>query len=579
MAHRIVFVMSLLIAISPSLALGQASRAGIVTNLQGNVTAARTAQPQPLPLKFKDDVFLNDRVVAGDKSLARLLLGGKAVVTVRERSALTITEIPGRTTIDLDSGKIAVSVAKERMQPGEQIEVKTPNAVAAVRGTVFVVEVIRATASASSAQGGTTTNIFTFSGQVDFTVGTQLLNIGPNTFATATGGLVNSGPMTQAMQSGAWGGLTISGVQEVNGGQDGARDMAMGSTIATFSTGLPNFTVPQLPAPPAPNTNAQNFMLPGGTSSVPLLPIPLPRPFNPNGPPINGGGGGNPNGPPIRPPGQVGLVTPDSILFPPPHLSQPFQPLAPGGLVTNQYSGLGLLFGPRSTAIFNDPPFAWAGVNPNTTVVDLLSPVQVAFVLPGTNRAATTNHLSLEVGFAPVGSVLLQAFSTSGALLGTTINDDGIGPHGRTLATLDIPGIQSFLVSGNDTWGIDQIMFGDLLEPGGQAGSPGASTVIGGFAAFNNFEQSTEGSFLRLADGARFGMGGVQSLVSISGGTLVVGTGSDGGHLFDLVGRAGATQIDETGLTLGTDQPVLPGSEQTVFDASTPRSSRRPARC
>src|SRR5439155_1563389 len=155
---RNVLAVSLLATIWPSLALGQATKAGVVTNLQGNVTA--------------------------------------------------------------------------------------------VRGTVFVVEVIRSTADASGAQGGTTTNIFTFSGQVLFTVGTQLLNIGPNTFATATGALVNSGPMTQAMHKGARGGLTIAGVQAVNGGQDGARDMVMGATVATFSTGLPNFTPPAIPPPP-----------------------------------------------------------------------------------------------------------------------------------------------------------------------------------------------------------------------------------------------------------------------------------------------------------------------------------------
>src|SRR5438552_12336169 len=106
--YRNVLAVSLLATIWPSLALGQATKAGVVTNLQGNVTAARTTQPQPLPLKFKDDVMLNDRVVAGDRSLARLLLGGKAVVTVRERSAPTITEVPGRTTIDLDSANSAV---------------------------------------------------------------------------------------------------------------------------------------------------------------------------------------------------------------------------------------------------------------------------------------------------------------------------------------------------------------------------------------------------------------------------------------------------------------------------------------
>src|SRR5438128_2537442 len=108
---RAFVALSLLATLWPAIATAQADKAGVVTTLEGHVTAARTATPQPVALKFKDDVFVNDRVVTGDRSLARLLLGGRAVVTVRERSALTITELPGRSTIDLDSGKIAVAAA------------------------------------------------------------------------------------------------------------------------------------------------------------------------------------------------------------------------------------------------------------------------------------------------------------------------------------------------------------------------------------------------------------------------------------------------------------------------------------
>lgn len=36
-----------------------------------------------------------------EKSIVRVLLGGKALVTVREISVLTITETPGRSTIEL----------------------------------------------------------------------------------------------------------------------------------------------------------------------------------------------------------------------------------------------------------------------------------------------------------------------------------------------------------------------------------------------------------------------------------------------------------------------------------------------
>src|SRR5437773_7531085 len=125
---------SLIALVLPSPAFAQATKAGVVTTLEGKVTVTRvTLAPQPL--KFKDDVFVNDKVTTGDQSIARMLLGGKAVVTVRERSTLTITEVPGKATIELDAGKIALAVARDKMQAGESIEVRTANAVAGVRGT------------------------------------------------------------------------------------------------------------------------------------------------------------------------------------------------------------------------------------------------------------------------------------------------------------------------------------------------------------------------------------------------------------------------------------------------------------
>jgi hypothetical protein len=128
---------------APSTVFAQATKAGVVTILEGNVTARRVALPNPVPLKFKDGVFFQDTVSTGDKSLVRILLGGKAVVTVRELSVLTITEVPGKSTIDLESGKFGLAVAREKMRPGEEILIRTPNAIAAVHGTVVVTEVNR----------------------------------------------------------------------------------------------------------------------------------------------------------------------------------------------------------------------------------------------------------------------------------------------------------------------------------------------------------------------------------------------------------------------------------------------------
>src|SRR5437870_4662779 len=84
-------------------------RAGIVTALHGTATVTRASLAGPRALSFRDPVFLKDRIATGDESLARILLGGKALVTVRERSVVTITESPRISTVDLASGTIALS--------------------------------------------------------------------------------------------------------------------------------------------------------------------------------------------------------------------------------------------------------------------------------------------------------------------------------------------------------------------------------------------------------------------------------------------------------------------------------------
>ncbi|MEK7444405.1 MAG: FecR domain-containing protein, partial [candidate division NC10 bacterium] len=114
-----------------------------MTTLSGQATVARAAVPAPVALKFKDDVFVRDRISTAENSLLKVLLGGKALVTVRELSVFTVTEEAGRGAVDLDSGKVAFSLVRQRLRPGETYEIRTPNAVAAVRGTVVVAEVFR----------------------------------------------------------------------------------------------------------------------------------------------------------------------------------------------------------------------------------------------------------------------------------------------------------------------------------------------------------------------------------------------------------------------------------------------------
>ncbi len=137
----VVFILALH-AVWPALALAEGQpKAGVVTTLEGQAVVARAAMPEPIPLKFKDDVFLKDRIDTREYSVVRVLMGGKALVTIRELSVFTVTEESGRAVGDLQTGKLAVGVAKSLLKRGEAIEVRTPNAVAAIRGSLLVAEV------------------------------------------------------------------------------------------------------------------------------------------------------------------------------------------------------------------------------------------------------------------------------------------------------------------------------------------------------------------------------------------------------------------------------------------------------
>lgn len=160
---------ALLWASLPVVASAQSEEStGVVTTVNGDATLFRAvAAARPVSLHMRDEIFMRDRIHTQERSLVRVLLGGKALITVRELSVLTVTEEAGRVTVDLRSGKIGVAVIKARMLPGEEIEVRSPNATAAVRGTVFVVEVEEAKAGPAGRAPVTTTRVHLFHGALD----------------------------------------------------------------------------------------------------------------------------------------------------------------------------------------------------------------------------------------------------------------------------------------------------------------------------------------------------------------------------------------------------------------------------
>src|SRR5690349_12393281 len=120
-------------------AFAQTPSMGIVTTAIGTPTVTRSSASAPQVLLSRDAVLPRDRITTDDRSGVRLLLGGRAVVTMRERSVLTIDEIPGVSTIELSIGRITLATIGERIRPGACIEIKTPNAIVRACGKAVVI--------------------------------------------------------------------------------------------------------------------------------------------------------------------------------------------------------------------------------------------------------------------------------------------------------------------------------------------------------------------------------------------------------------------------------------------------------
>jgi hypothetical protein len=222
-------------------------RVGVVTNIEGTATVARLSEAGAQPLQFKDAVFLRDRITTGERSFVRVLLGGKATVTARERSVLTITEVPGVATVQLGEGRISVAVSKALMKPGDVIEIKTPNAVTAIRGTVVVAEV-------EPAGSGYRSTITILRGLVDVT------RLDPT-----------AGPVGPAVKVGALQRVSVVGAgpvpQPTSITQEAAR--GLGSEFSMVPKDVPAASVEPLNAAMRDATIREILQATGGAVSVP----------------------------------------------------------------------------------------------------------------------------------------------------------------------------------------------------------------------------------------------------------------------------------------------------------------------
>lgn len=171
---------------------------GTVTAISGQATVTR-ATPQPTSvLKFRDPIFSRDRVTTRERSFVRVLYGGKALLTLQESTDVSVTAEPHQATaVHLAAGTMALALAPAKKKGGEGIVVRTPNATAAVRGTVILVEVAPASDKAfragepSSKGRDVVTTFHVLNGRIDVTAwgnpGTPPISLGSGLSLSVTG--------------------------------------------------------------------------------------------------------------------------------------------------------------------------------------------------------------------------------------------------------------------------------------------------------------------------------------------------------------------------------------------------------
>jgi len=208
---------------------------GVVTALKGKAQLTRAASQTSL--RFKDDLILRDLIDTQERSLARVLFGGKSTVTVRELSRLEVSEetLPTgatRSIHELSSGSILVNVARSLLCPGDEVQIRTPNATAAVPGsTIFAQYIVELARSIFICITGSCLVI---------PQGLAPITLVPNTYVDVTGnpatGLqVTGGTITQADASKILRESEIAPAvkEEANQGQTGQTEAKRAAQLAT----------------------------------------------------------------------------------------------------------------------------------------------------------------------------------------------------------------------------------------------------------------------------------------------------------------------------------------------------------
>lgn len=174
MLKKFLFILIILILVfSLSFAQDTNKRAAVITYLKGNVYVKRTISELWIPAKLKMELSSGDKVWVQQNSQAILQFSDKSTLKLGPNTQLDILRLDYEqdskkevSIFKLLIGKIWATVEKILSQ-GERVEIQTPTAIAGVRGTEWIQEVL---------EDGTT-KIWTLKGVVLFSAQDRTIEV------------------------------------------------------------------------------------------------------------------------------------------------------------------------------------------------------------------------------------------------------------------------------------------------------------------------------------------------------------------------------------------------------------------
>lgn len=129
--------MSLTLALSLVLAAAPAfAQDATLSKVHGPVFVRAGGAAEDIAAKGGEELLYGDAVRTGPGGSAHLMIGDRGAVLVSENSAFLLQGNPRTTTLRFTFGEFLIGL-RRKLEGGETFKVRTPSAVAAVRGTLF----------------------------------------------------------------------------------------------------------------------------------------------------------------------------------------------------------------------------------------------------------------------------------------------------------------------------------------------------------------------------------------------------------------------------------------------------------